>query len=215
MFVYDDEGNEYLESVAGLWSASLGFGGEPRLVEAARKAMERLPFYHQFGPKAHEFRIELGEARRKGARSDVEGVLLLPGLEANDRSSSSSGTTTTSAAARRRRRSSRGIVPITEHACREPDGLVPQPSACSTCPFRTSSRIARTITGGAARRIRGRVRRSHHRRPRGTHPEGGPDTSQPSSRNHQRRRRRRRPGPVFRAFKPSFANTTSSSASTK
>jgi 4-aminobutyrate--pyruvate transaminase len=85
VFVYDDEGNEYLESVAGLWSASLGFGGEPRLVEAARKAMERLPFYHQFGPKAHEPGIELAAKLVEKAPVPMsKAFFCCSGSEAND-----------------------------------------------------------------------------------------------------------------------------------
>ena len=34
IFVYDDEGNEFLEAAAGLWCASLGFGVE-RLAKVA------------------------------------------------------------------------------------------------------------------------------------------------------------------------------------
>ena len=61
MHVYDEDGRAYLESVGGLWCAALGFGGETRLVEAATKALEALPFYHQFGPKAHEPGVALAE----------------------------------------------------------------------------------------------------------------------------------------------------------
>ncbi len=40
--VWDDEGNEYIESVAGLWCASLGFDNE-RLARAAYDQMRTLP----------------------------------------------------------------------------------------------------------------------------------------------------------------------------
>ena len=40
-------GKEYIEGMAGLWCASLGFGNE-RLVEAADEQMRKLPFYHAF-----------------------------------------------------------------------------------------------------------------------------------------------------------------------
>ncbi|MET3595059.1 adenosylmethionine-8-amino-7-oxononanoate aminotransferase [Mesorhizobium shonense] len=45
--VTDTEGNEYLDAVAGLWCASLGFSNE-RLVEAASKQLSTLPYYHSF-----------------------------------------------------------------------------------------------------------------------------------------------------------------------
>jgi 4-aminobutyrate--pyruvate transaminase len=45
--VWDESGKEYIESVAGLWCASLGFDNE-RLVQAAANQMRKLPFYHAF-----------------------------------------------------------------------------------------------------------------------------------------------------------------------
>ncbi len=38
IYVYDDQGNRYLEALAGLWSVAVGFG-EKRLVEAAARQM--------------------------------------------------------------------------------------------------------------------------------------------------------------------------------
>jgi 4-aminobutyrate--pyruvate transaminase len=58
--VYDDQGKEYIEGLAGLWCVSLGFH-EPRLVEAARRQMEVLPYYHSFASKSHGPLIELAE----------------------------------------------------------------------------------------------------------------------------------------------------------
>ena len=58
--VYDDQGNEYIKGLAGLWCVSLGFS-EPRLVEAARRQMETLPYYHSFASKSHGPAIELAE----------------------------------------------------------------------------------------------------------------------------------------------------------
>ena len=60
IYVYDDAGNEYIESLAGLWSTSLGFG-EERLVEAAAAQMRKLPYYHSFGHKAPLPTIDLAE----------------------------------------------------------------------------------------------------------------------------------------------------------
>ena len=60
IYVQDESGREYIEALAGLWCASLGFG-EERLVEAAAKQMRKLPFYHQFASKAHDTAIDLAE----------------------------------------------------------------------------------------------------------------------------------------------------------
>jgi len=47
VFVEDESGRRYLEGMSGLWCASLGFS-HPRLVRAAKDALDRLPFYHTF-----------------------------------------------------------------------------------------------------------------------------------------------------------------------
>lgn len=84
-FIFDEQGNKYLETVAGLWSASLGFGGETRLVEAATKALETIPFYHQFGPKAHKPGLELAERLIAMAPVPMSKVFFCcSGSEAND-----------------------------------------------------------------------------------------------------------------------------------
>jgi 4-aminobutyrate--pyruvate transaminase len=58
--VFDDQGNGYLEAMAGLWCASLGFS-EPRLAAAAERQLTTLPFYHLFTGKSHPCAIELAE----------------------------------------------------------------------------------------------------------------------------------------------------------
>ncbi len=58
--VYDENDGEYLEAMAGLWCTSLGWS-EPRLIEAAKNAMERLPFYHSFGGKVPDVSVTLAE----------------------------------------------------------------------------------------------------------------------------------------------------------
>jgi adenosylmethionine-8-amino-7-oxononanoate aminotransferase len=60
IYVQDESGREYIEALAGLWCASLGFG-EERLVEAATRQMRKLPYYHQFASKAHDTAIDLAE----------------------------------------------------------------------------------------------------------------------------------------------------------
>jgi 4-aminobutyrate--pyruvate transaminase len=60
IYVYDEEGKEYIEGMAGLWCASLGFG-EERLAAAAERQMLTLPFYHVFAAKSHMPAIDLAE----------------------------------------------------------------------------------------------------------------------------------------------------------
>jgi 4-aminobutyrate--pyruvate transaminase len=60
IYVYDENGKEYIEGLAGLWCAALGFDQE-RLVEAATRQLKRLPFYHLFNQKTHDVGAELAE----------------------------------------------------------------------------------------------------------------------------------------------------------
>jgi len=48
--VFDEQGQAYIEGMAGLWCASLGFS-EQRLVDAAMRQMQELPYYHAFSGK--------------------------------------------------------------------------------------------------------------------------------------------------------------------
>ena len=82
--VYDDQGKEYIEGLAGLWCVSLGFS-EPRLVEAAQRQMAMLPFYHGFAHKSHEPGIELAERLLKLMPTPMSKVFFNnSGSEAND-----------------------------------------------------------------------------------------------------------------------------------
>ena len=84
VYVYDDEGRRYLEGMAGLWCASLGFS-ERRLAEAAYKQMCELPFYHSFGGKVPAISTELAERLIGIAPAGMAKVLFAnSGSEAND-----------------------------------------------------------------------------------------------------------------------------------
>ncbi|MBN8901563.1 MAG: aspartate aminotransferase family protein [Rhodospirillales bacterium] len=82
--VWDDTGKEYIESIAGLWCAALGFDNE-RLVKAATDQMRKLPFYHSFAAKSHEPMIELAEMLIQRAPVPMSKVFFAnSGSEAND-----------------------------------------------------------------------------------------------------------------------------------
>jgi 4-aminobutyrate---pyruvate transaminase len=84
VYVYDESGCQYLEAMAGLWCASLGFS-EQRLVEAAYAEMKRLPFYHQFHNKGHASAIALAEKLLAVAPVPMSKVFFAnSGSEAND-----------------------------------------------------------------------------------------------------------------------------------
>ena len=46
-FIYDSEGNEILDAMAGLWCVNIGYGRE-ELAKAAYEQMKELPYYNSF-----------------------------------------------------------------------------------------------------------------------------------------------------------------------
>ncbi len=60
VYVYDTNGNKYLEGLAGLWCTSLGYGNQ-ELIDTTTEAMSRLSFQHMFGGKSHQLGIDLAE----------------------------------------------------------------------------------------------------------------------------------------------------------
>jgi 4-aminobutyrate--pyruvate transaminase len=84
VYVEDDQGNRYIEAMAGLWCASLGFS-EKRLAEVAYKQMLELPYYHTFNYKTHTPIIDLAERLVEIAPGDMSKVIFQSsGSEAND-----------------------------------------------------------------------------------------------------------------------------------
>ena len=82
--VWDTDGKEYIEAMAGLWCASLGFS-ERRLADAAHAQMLKLPYYHTFFAKGHEPAVELAERLLAIAPPGMARVLFqCSGSEAND-----------------------------------------------------------------------------------------------------------------------------------
>jgi 4-aminobutyrate---pyruvate transaminase len=85
--VIDDTGKRYIEGMAGLWCASLGFS-EKRLADAAKRQMDVLPYYHTFSGKAHNVVAELSERLIEIAPTqalrDGRIVYANSGSEAND-----------------------------------------------------------------------------------------------------------------------------------
>ena len=55
--IWDEDGNAYIDTVAGLWCASLGFSSE-RLARVAYEQMRHLGFYHTFRQRASTPSIE-------------------------------------------------------------------------------------------------------------------------------------------------------------
>ena len=60
IYVYDDDGNRYLEGLAGLWCSALGYGNE-ELIEAITAQLRELSYSHMFGGRTHEKAMDLAE----------------------------------------------------------------------------------------------------------------------------------------------------------
>lgn len=84
IYVEDIGGKRYIEGMAGLWSVAVGFG-EKRLVDAAARQLEKLPYYHTFTYKTHGPSIELAEKLIDMAPVPMSKVYFTnSGSEAND-----------------------------------------------------------------------------------------------------------------------------------
>lgn len=82
--VYDSEGKEYIEAMAGLWSVAVGFS-EDRIAKAAYEQMLELPYYHSFAHKAHAPSIRLAEKLAEMTPEGLDRVFFTnSGSEAND-----------------------------------------------------------------------------------------------------------------------------------
>ncbi|MEI4487800.1 aspartate aminotransferase family protein [Frigidibacter sp. MR17.14] len=84
IFVYDDAGKDYIEGLAGLWSVGLGFS-EKRLVDAAKRQLDVLPYMHLFASKSQQPAIELAEKLVQMTPEGLDRVHFTnSGSEAND-----------------------------------------------------------------------------------------------------------------------------------
>jgi len=84
VWIYDDEGNGFLDSVSGLWCAPLGFAPE-RLARAAYEQMRKLSYAHLYRHNSHEPAIELAEKLLSIAPRSMSKVhFQSTGSEAND-----------------------------------------------------------------------------------------------------------------------------------
>lgn len=60
VYVYDSNGKQYLEGLAGLWCTSLGYGNK-ELIECTTEQMNKLAYSHMFGGKTHQAGIDLAD----------------------------------------------------------------------------------------------------------------------------------------------------------
>jgi 4-aminobutyrate--pyruvate transaminase len=83
-YVYDNNGKQYLEGLAGLWCTSLGYNNR-ELIAASSEQMSKLSYSHMFGGKTHQVGIDLAE--KLSAMVPVENAKVFfgnSGSDAND-----------------------------------------------------------------------------------------------------------------------------------
>ncbi len=83
-YIWDNQGNQYLEAMAGLWCTALGYG-EEELARVAYEQMKNLSYNQLFGGKTNEASVLLAEKLKAMAPMDAGRVFFgLSGSDAND-----------------------------------------------------------------------------------------------------------------------------------
>ncbi len=84
VYMWDSHGKQYIEGMAGLWCAALGYG-EEELVTVAAESMRKLSYSQLFGSKSNEASILLAEKLKAMAPFDAGRVFFgVSGSDAND-----------------------------------------------------------------------------------------------------------------------------------
>ena len=84
VYVYDQNGKQYLEGLAGLWCTGLGYGNQ-ELIDTISSQLSRLSFSHTFGGKSHQPVIDLAD--KLSAMVPVKDAMVFfgnSGSDAND-----------------------------------------------------------------------------------------------------------------------------------
>lgn len=82
--VQDDQGNEYIDGMAGLWCVNAGYGRR-EIADAVRKQIETLSYYHSFMGLSNEPAVLLSERLAAATPGDLNRVFFCnSGSEAND-----------------------------------------------------------------------------------------------------------------------------------
>ena len=60
-YIWDSEGNRYLDALSALYCVNIGYGPWPEIAEAAKRQVEELPFFSNWVGFAHEPALELAD----------------------------------------------------------------------------------------------------------------------------------------------------------
>ncbi len=82
--VWDEDGREYIEAMAGLWCTALGYGVE-ELADVAAEQIRKLSYSHLFAGRSHEPAVMLAEKLREMAPiPNAKAFFGTSGSDAND-----------------------------------------------------------------------------------------------------------------------------------
>ncbi len=83
-YIFDNEGNQILDGMSGLWCCSLGYG-RSEIADAVYQQLQELPYYNSFFQCAHPPSIELATRLASVAPAHINNVFFTgSGSEAND-----------------------------------------------------------------------------------------------------------------------------------
>ena len=84
VYIYDIDGNRFLDGMSGLWCVNAGYGRD-ELVDAATQQMHELPYYNNFFQCSHPPAIELAAALEEISQPQFRRVFFAgSGSESND-----------------------------------------------------------------------------------------------------------------------------------
>ena len=78
-YIWDTEGNRYLDALAALYCVNIGYGPYPEIAEAAREQIERLPFFTNWVGFATPPALELTEKLTELVPIDVGRIFFVSG----------------------------------------------------------------------------------------------------------------------------------------
>src|ERR671914_2078596 len=78
-YIWDSEGNRYLDALSALYCVNIGYGPYPEIAEAAREQVERLPFFTNWVGFATPPALELTEKLTELVPIEVGRVFFVSG----------------------------------------------------------------------------------------------------------------------------------------
>jgi len=78
-YIWDTEGNRYLDALAALYCVNIGYGPWPEIAEAAKRQLEQLPFFTNWVGFATPPSLELAEKLRELVPIDVGRIFFVGG----------------------------------------------------------------------------------------------------------------------------------------